>query len=271
MPTGLPLTLLVDQLAKSLSDDFGLSDEAARWAVEVLRRTLSGRDEALPHLTVAQCHHGYVKAVAFSPDGRFALSGNSHGIVNLWEGASGQELRTFSGHTDGVWSVAFSPDGRYALSGSSDKTVKLWDVSSGLELRTFVGHAEWVGGVAFSPDGRYALSGGGDKTLKLWEVASGQELRSFVGHTSRSNRSPSRPTAALRCLAATTEPSSCGMWQAGWNSVPLQDMPMGSVRSSSPPTAALPCLEARTKPSSCGIRGVVASYALSPAHGAGSA
>jgi WD40 repeat protein len=64
--------------------------------------------------------------VAYSPDGRFILSGGSD--VMLWEVATGKCLRIFSGHTSPVHSVAFSPDGRFALSGSGDYTLKLWEI-----------------------------------------------------------------------------------------------------------------------------------------------
>ena len=77
------------------------------------------------------------------------------------EVSSGQCLRTFEGHTSGVWSVSWSPDGRFALSGSDDKTLRLWEVSSGECLRTFEGHtgAACNSGWSWSPDGRFALSG----------------------------------------------------------------------------------------------------------------
>jgi WD40 repeat protein len=39
---------------------------------------------------------------------------------------TGQELRTFSGHTGDVWHVAFSPDGKMITSASSDMTAKFW-------------------------------------------------------------------------------------------------------------------------------------------------
>jgi WD40 repeat protein len=71
----------------------------------------------------------YVPSVAFSPDGRTALSGSAWTTLKLWEVASGMELRTFTGHSGGVHSVAFSPDGRTALSGSYDETLKLWDLN----------------------------------------------------------------------------------------------------------------------------------------------
>jgi hypothetical protein len=74
-------------------------------------------------------HSDYVSSVAFSPDGRFALSGNQNHTLKLWDLATGKEIRTLSGHTNTVSSVAFGPDGRSALSGSQDQTLKLWDFS----------------------------------------------------------------------------------------------------------------------------------------------
>ncbi|MDM8562892.1 PKD domain-containing protein [Candidatus Marithioploca araucensis] len=73
-------------------------------------------------------HTSSVYSVAFSPDGRYALS-CSDDTLKLWEVNTGAEIRTFAGHTESVSSVVFSPDGRYALSGSWDKTLKLWKIS----------------------------------------------------------------------------------------------------------------------------------------------
>jgi WD40 repeat protein len=122
-------------------------------------------------------------SVAFSPNGRFVLSSGENSTLTLFEAETGKELRSFSGHTGQVHSVAFSPDGRFALSGSRDGTLKLWDVATGKELRSFSGHTDWVWSVAFSPDGLFALSGSVDGLLKLWDVATGEELWSFSGHT----------------------------------------------------------------------------------------
>ena len=128
-------------------------------------------------------HTNFVSSVAFSPDGKLALSGSDDNTLKLWNLAMGRELRTFSGHSGTVLGVAFSPDGKLALSGSYDKTLKLWDVVRGRELRTFSGHTNTVTSVAFSPEGKLAISGSYDSTLKLWEVATGHELRTLSGHT----------------------------------------------------------------------------------------
>ena len=114
-------------------------------------------------------HSITVLSVAFSADGRTALSGSWDKTLKLWDVTKGKLLRTFEGHSDAVWSVAFSPDGRTVLSGSWDKSLKLWDVSTGKLLRTFERHTSGVWSVAFTPDGRSVLSGSGDRTLKLWD------------------------------------------------------------------------------------------------------
>ncbi len=127
---------------------------------------------------------GEAFAVAFSPDGQTVISSSREKTLNLWNVATGQRIRTFSGHTDWVTSVAFSPDGKTVVSASNDKTLKLWEVATGQRIRTFSGHSGFVNAVAFSPDGKTVVSGSSDRTLKLWEVATGREIRTFSGHES---------------------------------------------------------------------------------------
>jgi serine/threonine protein kinase/DNA-binding XRE family transcriptional regulator len=99
-------------------------------------------------------HTDSVLTMAFSPDGRYMLTGSTDKTARLWDVASGQQVRQFVGHTIGVFGVAFSPDGKHALTGSFDKTARLWDVATGQEIRQFIGHTDAVFLVSFSPDGK---------------------------------------------------------------------------------------------------------------------
>jgi len=125
-------------------------------------------------------HISTVSSVAFSPDARTALSGTGEeGAMKLWNVQTGEEIRTFWGHSGYVSSVTFSSNGRTALSGSYDNTLKLWDVQTGQEIRTFTGYNQNVNSVALSPDSSTALSASDDSRLKLWNVSTGEEIRTF--------------------------------------------------------------------------------------------
>ena len=128
-------------------------------------------------------HLGRVNSVAFSPDGRQALTASNDRTVRLWDLASGTCVNTLEGHSDKALSVAFSSDGRQALSGSSANILRLWDLTSGACINTLEGHSDSVRSVAFSPDGRQALSGSSDRTVRLWDLDSGACLHTLDGHS----------------------------------------------------------------------------------------
>ncbi len=68
-------------------------------------------------------------SVAFSPDGKFVVSGAWGKTLKLWEVESGKCLRSFVGHEAGVTSVAFSPDGLQILSRDVSGKTRSWSTS----------------------------------------------------------------------------------------------------------------------------------------------
>ena len=78
----------------------------------------------------------FIGDIVFSTDGKTLAAGIEPNTIDLWDVASGQLLRTLSGHTDSVTGVAFSADGKTLVSGSDDNTIKLWDVATGKLLKS---------------------------------------------------------------------------------------------------------------------------------------
>jgi hypothetical protein len=129
-------------------------------------------------------HNSIVYGVAFSPDGKKALSGSVDGRAVLWETATGRQLHQLQGHGGMIWGVAYDPRGKHLFTSSWDGTVKMWDAARGLEVRRFPaqGRIADINGVAVSPNGKQMLTGSDDGTVRLWDVETGHELRQFTGH-----------------------------------------------------------------------------------------
>ncbi len=115
-----------------------------------------------------------VSSVAFSPDGKYVVSGSGDNTVRVWEASTGKEISRMT-HDGGVDSIAFSPDGRYVVSGSGDNTARVWEASTGKEISRMT-HDDAVSSVAFSPDGKYVVSGSWDNTARVWEASTGKEI-----------------------------------------------------------------------------------------------
>ena len=169
-------------------------------------------------------HAGAVWSVAFSPDGKWVVSGSNDSTLKLWNAATGALVHTFGGHAGPVYSVGVSPDGKWLLSGSDDKTLRLWNAATGALVRTFGGHAGPVYSAAFSPDGTRLLSGSKDATLKLWDTATGALTRTLEGH-SATVTSVAFSSDGTLSLGVWTKQLNSGMWPTARSSVALEKKP----------------------------------------------
>ncbi len=163
---------------------------------------------------------GFLRSVAFSPDGKRAVSGGG-GAVRISDVETGKEIRALSadtlfpvawggtrvacsskdfsvllvsgdsgegigrlkGHSNDVRALVFSSDGKRLVSASDDKTVRMWDAEKGTQLWSGTGHSGRVYGLAWSPDGKKIASSGLDKTIRIWDAQTGTGVRAMVDHT----------------------------------------------------------------------------------------
>jgi len=124
---------------------------------------------------------------AWSPDGKYLVTGNIVGEVQIWDAATGNLIRTCGEHESMVNAVAWSPDGRRLASVSTDKTVQIWDAIFGKPILSLTDHTDEINDVAWSPDGNKLVSASSDKGVRIWNVTSGQCLFNYTGHSDAVN------------------------------------------------------------------------------------
>jgi serine/threonine protein kinase len=135
---------------------------------------------------------GWVQALAISPDGKILASGGADKTINLRDLASGQLLKTLTGHSEAVCSLAIGvpasfarvkSEGSILASGSSDRTIKIWDLATGEVQQTLIGHEDAVNALVFSPSGQLLISGSTDVTIKIWHPKQGKLLHTLREHS----------------------------------------------------------------------------------------
>lgn len=155
--------------------------------------------------------------IAFSPDSRYLVTGNSGGTINIWDVLSGELARKIVAYHDppigwAVTSVAVSPDGKHFVSGpavaalgtgasedtaeyktiaerAKQKVIRKWDAESGRLTGEFQGHTDKVRSIAYTPNGKYIVSGGYDG-VRIWDAETGKLEATYPGFYSAMAVSP---------------------------------------------------------------------------------
>jgi WD40 repeat protein len=129
-------------------------------------------------------HAGLIYGMAFDKDGSHLATGDSDGIVKIWDVRSHQLLRSLDKDLYGVNAVAFSPDGTRLLTAGHDSwAMKLFDAATGQKLSSLNGHSQEILSAAFSPDGKLMASGDRAQIAIIWDAQTGARLFDLKGHS----------------------------------------------------------------------------------------
>ncbi len=132
-------------------------------------------------------HRGHVHTVRFSPDGRWAASGDYLGDVLIWDVGADQlahrlDAVTNEGHR--AARVAFSADSNHLYTGGTDGALVKWDVKTGKQVARKAIYPGWLSSLAVSYDGRLIAVGEHEGLIRLLDTKDLTELRTCKGHGS---------------------------------------------------------------------------------------
>lgn len=123
-------------------------------------------------------HSGWVKSLAFSPDGKYLLTGAWDWSWRLWNIETGICEKKHGSTL--VQSVCFVSDTQFLVAGGhNNETAKiaLWNIDGEKPVFEFNDHTDAVMSVAATKDGKYFASGSIDKTVRVWSLAEKKEIR----------------------------------------------------------------------------------------------
>jgi WD40 repeat protein len=169
-PDGKLLALAVGQRSIAICDAAGR--ELRRFAATDQKLWRGFRALALQGKTSEGRYHR-IEALAFTPDGKWIVSGADDCSVRVWEAATGKLVGRFHGHYGSVEQVAVAPDGRSAFSAGGDGFVYQWDLRPQPYSRPQQKPDDlWA--AAAEPDPAFAVAA-------AWALVTGsQESREFV-------------------------------------------------------------------------------------------
>jgi WD40 repeat protein len=163
-----------------------------------------------------------VRAVALSADGKQLASAGDDNAVQLWDPATGKQVKKLTGPTDWVLSVALSPNGKFVAAGGHDGKIWMWETDSGKKLFDVAAQAPpplggkdptIVHSLTFSPDGKKLAVGGSDGRLHEFEATgTGKHFRTYQGHTGAITSVRYHPTGQV--MVTSSNDRTIRLWNA---------------------------------------------------------
>ena len=104
-------------------------------------------------------------------------SGDSSGLVKLWNVTNGELVQTLQGHTGNVNDLVLIND-LVLASSSDDRTIRLWNIQTLKMINVLKGHTDQVFGLKMISSSILA-SASHDRTIKIWNSTSGEIINTL--------------------------------------------------------------------------------------------
>jgi len=134
-----------------------------------------------PAMITYEGHTKYAQAVCVSPDDQFIFSGSGDHTAKMWNASTGEEIRTFEGHTNDIANVKCCLiHGELRLfTAGQDHTTIMWNPDTGEKLFTFQEKDE-VFDACISKDSKFLLNVTLYAGVSLWDIEKGELVRHYT-------------------------------------------------------------------------------------------
>ena len=95
-----------------------------------------------------------VKAVKFTPDGKYVATGGTDAIPKIWDAENGKLVKEFPGRPTGIYDISIA-NNMIAFSGPSDNGIQIYDLNDYHLIKSLQGSLNAI----FTTDGNYLLTG----------------------------------------------------------------------------------------------------------------
>jgi WD40 repeat protein len=177
-------------------------------SIETEAALINGRLH-LRELAVLPAARDELTAVAFSPDGRLAVTAAGD-TAELWQADNGKRVAVLSGHGGPIKDARFSPDSKIVATAADDGTARLWSAETGRALFVLREHTRPVVSVDFSSDGKLLVTASEDQTARIWNAESGERLKVLAAHAKELTGAVFSPDGTL--VLTTAKEGTSRIW-----------------------------------------------------------
>ena len=124
-----------------------------------------------------------VRALAFAPapTGSHFAATMQDNTIRIIDAASGQTLKTLTGHPQPCYGLAWSEDGKYLATGDESARIFVWDTNTWKRILMVRKHTRGIEDLSISHDDKYLMSTGRDDYIKIYNLHTGKVVLDLAG------------------------------------------------------------------------------------------